>query len=131
MPAPRLLTKLELDSLRLRVATGYYQRDSDVPRLLATLDAADKAADDRWCAALEKADWDGGVFHYEGRIYPWPRGFVPDVPATWASKLDPIRTALKNVVSKFRGSGRQMVLAAPGIELEQAVDAARALVGDG
>jgi len=54
----------------------------------AARDAADKAADDRWCKAMETADWDGGVFHYNGQIYPWPRGFVPDVPATWKSKTD-------------------------------------------
>jgi hypothetical protein len=54
--------------------------------LLATATEADKAADARWCAALKSADWDGGVFHHDGRIYPWPRGFVPDCPATWAEK---------------------------------------------
>ena len=48
----------------------------------------DKEADERWCAAMKAADWDGGVFHHEGRIYPWPRGFVPDCPATWEVKVD-------------------------------------------
>jgi len=65
--------------------------ESEVAALVALLakvrEEADKAADARWCAALEAADWDGGVFHHEGRIYPWPRGFVPDCPATWAQRL--------------------------------------------
>lgn len=67
---------------------------TDIARMLdaATKQAAkqaDMAADERWRKALEFADWegwDGGVFHYEGRTYPWPKGFVPDCPATWARK---------------------------------------------
>jgi len=62
--------------------------EDGLARLLAE---RDRAADERWCKAMQVADWDGGVFHYEGRIYPWPCGFVPDVPATWASKTEAAR----------------------------------------
>jgi len=63
---------------------------------------AEKAADARWCAALERADWDGGVFHYEGRIYPWPNGFVPDCPATWTAKTAPIEAERDEAIKVAR-----------------------------
>lgn len=78
----------------------------------AKVATAEKDADARWNAALEAADWDGGVFHYDGRIYPWPRGFVPDCPATWASKTAPLEAALETAerrVAALEDAGRALV----------------------
>jgi hypothetical protein len=76
---------------------GIPEADAFAELLVAREAAADKAADKRWTAALAHADWDGGVFHHEGRIYPWPRGFVPDCPATWASKTYPLTVRIKEL----------------------------------
>jgi hypothetical protein len=87
------LARMAADRIEeLKTALHNAQVDRDVAR--GQLAAADKAADDRWCKALELADWDGGVFHYDGGIYPWPRGFVPDCPMTWEEKLAPLRQEL-------------------------------------
>jgi len=66
--------------------------EASLSSLLVTQRAeAERETSERWEKAMETADWDGGVFHYDGRIYPWPRGFVPDVPATWAERNRAVR----------------------------------------
>ena len=88
-PCPGCTSRYIDDVIRLKAELAAKDREVAILRIdvKEVRARAELEADARWCAALELADWDGGVFHYEGRLYPWPRGFVPDCPATWAAKL--------------------------------------------
>jgi hypothetical protein len=115
-----------------RVRTTLLAAADRIEELTKELAAADKAADDRWCKALEVADWDGEVFHYDGRIYPWPRGFVPDVPATWEEKIAPLRQELAAERAKVAAAGeilhefvRHERGECPGRDVEYCVSALR------
>jgi hypothetical protein len=98
-------TPIETVSLAPAALLDPDPRDEQIRALKEELANAEKAADDRWAAALDLADWDGGVFHYDGRIYPWPSGFVPNCPATWEEQIKPFRTALSDLVAALPKCG--------------------------